>query len=365
MIDPVSLGIFFIFSAVSTASGVWLERRRTSGMRADLAKAKKRHVEMERHLNDMAYQNRHLTDWNAALNSREKELTLSRDKYRKMAESHEVKYAEPADAKPPKLRSPPGWEERMFINRPPANMANIEQEMAAYLDEEVVLHVRIMPSHANMQTKFANAAANRQGRHGVIEFHGTGRRALSDLWSYLIDPDTGYVAPRKLPEMGLMDAFDMLVGPTSKGDPLVLRDKSEWTPIDELRKQHERLTLAAASRTTTSPPQVVVAAPAINWVDEDSPLPMQVKLQVYGKSKAVLPAVHTVEIAVVQTDIQIIEVEKIVERVVEVEKASAAVPDQSRIEVLVSEAVARHLAEVEVDIAEAKVRAAARRKVSE
>lgn len=309
----LDLAVFVILvgavsSVVGAIAATITERARTKEIRQKAGKA----------LNQVKALEDRLEAWDAALGRKEAMIALiakERDQFARMAESHEVKYPSRQSTKRENVQL---WKDRSFLGHPSANLKHLHQELHEHLDNEVILSVVIQPTQLG-ETGFtkANAQARsgdwlRGGQLGPFEFHGTGRRALSDLRTYLTDPNRGFVrpAPKKRKRVALIDA---LSGKMQEEGQEVLDD-------------------------------------ALAWVDADSPLPMLVTLEYVKHIEPQLPTVHTVEVAVVRTEVQVIE--KPVHAKTPEDTEGTCGHSREEIVTLVNDTLARRIAELEVEKAD-------------
>lgn len=215
-----------------------------------------------------------------------RQVTADRDKYRTMAESHEVKIPKtPA----PETATRKVWKEKRFGGHPRDNLVNLAKEMEPYKDLEVEMDIRIIGSefgggHGHAQA--LSEAWKNGGRPikdiGPFRYHGPGKRALADFSTFLTDDNTGLMKR--------------------------VKDGSKV------------------------------------WRDDDSPLCMVVALTVTETITPKVPEVHVVEVAIVEKTVERVVVEK---PVVVLKETPAATPADLR--QVVEEVLARREAEAEVE----------------
>jgi hypothetical protein len=221
----------------------------------------------------------------ATLASVEKE----RDRFRKMAESHEIKPVEPPE---PKTVTRQIWKGRLFRGHPSENLKNMAKELAEFMNKEVVVKIAVRAGDLGVATGHYRALreARRGDDLGPFQFEGSARRALADFTTFLMDDDLGLVT---------------------------------------VSKNHPGKKL---------------------WKDKDSPLSFHVDLTVTEVVTPTVPQVQLVEVAVVSEKIREVIVEKPV--VVEVEKKAEAEPaslPKEEIRKVVADEIARREAEREVE----------------
>lgn len=200
-------------------------------------------------------------DWANTYLKREKDKSATieqqRDTYRKMAESHEVKYpTPPSNPKPRKV-----WEDKVYRGLPEANLAALQADLEEFKGTELSLNLMI---------------------------RGVGG------WSQIIQ-DAGWHETRKVYEYG--------------------RYVMQKVPVSHIGVCHfegppDRVCQEIRTFLTDDNTGLVKSGKgAKQWKDEDSPLKFEVTLSVSGMPTPKLPEVHTVEVAVVE--------ERIVDRIIE------------------------------------------------
>jgi hypothetical protein len=178
----------------------------------------------------------------------------ARDKYRAMAETHEVKLPEVPE---PTHQTGVVWEGRRFNGHPEANLKNMTKELKPYKGRQVRMLVTVNgESWSSTQGSLLAKRWQREGKPtrllGPFEYNGPAERCLQDFDTWVRDLDTG---------------------------------------LTEMKRVHNRNTKV--------------------WADTDSPLTFSVDLEVTEVIEPPpLPQTQLVEVAVVEREVQIVEVEK-------------------------------------------------------
>lgn len=286
--EPVTIALVSTIGLIATSTGVlagrWWGRRTspTAELLDRIQELEDAKIRLER---DLGYEER----WRKAAEERNEVLEQQRDKYRRMAESHEIKMPEP-----PEIEVGTVWEKRKFNGHPKDNLRNLRNEMKEHLKRDITLHIKLRGGDlgGGGYGRIIAKAWTNDGKPvkdiGPWEFHGPGDRALKDLETFLMDDDTGLVDVKK---------------------------------VNGRRKK--------------------------TWKDEDSPLVFEVTLEVEGTNKAPeIPKPQIVEVPVVQVEREIVTIEKLVESP-EADTPAGIIPEEIRS--LVADELARRAAAEEVE----------------
>ena len=210
-----------------------------------------------------------------------------RDRFSEIASSHEIKMPENPE-------EGPFWKERLFSNHPEKNLENMKNELynAGLLDKEVDLHVEVLGSTLGGASGFSQAISKTWTRNG---------KPTKDIgpWEF------NGTAARALEDL---EAF--------------LRDDNTG-----LMKRGEK-----------------------KWIDDDSPLVFKVSIDILEPINPKPPEPQIVEVAVIKTEREIVEVEKpVFISVPEGQEAELCGHTQEEIRALVKDEIQKHNAEAEIE----------------
>jgi len=306
MPDPITLGLVVVGVSSLLGGGVgglalgrFLERR--SGVSGELLANAARHTTEMSQLLEVRAQLLQEKDYFEKRVSivhgwYEKQKAQSLE-YLRMAESHEVKLPEiPKNT----IQTGDLWKDRLFSDHPARNLVNLEKELkaAGVWGKEVNLRLEVLGSAMGGGGGFGKAISEswtRDGKKtkdiGPWVYHGTAKRALDDLTTFLRDDDTGLTKPN---------------------------------PQNKKVKE---------------------------WADQDSPLVFRVSLEVTETIEPPpLPEVQIVEVAVVEYIREVVEVEKpVFVSIPEGQEANLMGYTPEEIRALVRDELALHNAEHEVE----------------
>jgi len=217
-----------------------------------------------------------------------------RDRYRTMAESHDIHMPEVAETQ---MVERSVWKDRRYRAHPRDILTNLATDLEEYAGSDLTLTISISgkggwADHLKERWFKTESQRDRYGHYKEVKvpikeikgftFEGPPDRVIDHLRTLLTDDDTGLVTVAAVDCMDTASGSDRFVGPTDK---IALAGKP-------------------SARKATVVPQ------AKFWRDSDSPLLVKAKLTVREEVKSPpAPEVQIVEVLVVQ--------ERIVERIVE------------------------------------------------
>jgi hypothetical protein len=291
--DPISLIAIGVTAVVCSVAGVgigsWRERRTSPTIR-DYQELESEH---ERAKRDLEYGEKHEGNLEEII----ERVKTQRDNYRRMAETHDIKMPDPAEDT---VQTGELWEGRRYCGHPEANLRNLTAELkaAGVWNKEVHIRLEILGSEMGGGTGFSTAIKKSWKRNGEPTkdigpwvFHGTGKRAIADMLTFLMDDDTGL---------------------------------TKKNPKSKNRKM---------------------------WIDSDSPLVFKIDAAVTEVIEAPkVPEVQIVEVAVVEERL----VERIIEKEVFISIPAGREPElcghtSEEIRSMVDDALARKVADAEVE----------------
>lgn len=288
--DPVTLTVIGSALGLGISAGSLLVGYLLGRRRTRKAQSPQVQKELDDAKQQLAWHEERRGEWEADL----ERMRAQRDEYRRIAETHEVKMPEAQD---PQVTKRQVWKDRRYTGHPERNLVNLKEELRPYWNKEVVLVVNVVGSGPYVyQGRYLKEAGwKNQGRLtadlGPFIYHGPASRAMQEFETFILDVDTG-----------------LCTGRGSEG---------------------------------------------LRWKDGDSPILFKVTLDVIETVTWEAPAIHTVEVAVVQEDVQRVVIEKPV--------MLPLGQSQEYIRALVEDSLARRAAEVEVNSLERDKEAALER----
>jgi hypothetical protein len=286
MADPITIGIAIGAALVTGLSGFVAGRRRSK----PLAELEADNTRLLRDKEHTEKQNSWLNDREEAHDQQVRAVTEARDKYRAMAETHEVKLPK---VQKPTVQTGIVWGAHKYGGHPEANLKNLAKELKPYKGMQVRMTVTI-DGNGWAWTQGSILAKNwqRDGKParkiGPYTYSGPAERVFDDFQTFIKDDDTG----------------------------LMKRTSG--------RKK---------------------------WADEDSPLAFLVELEVTEViAPPPLPEIHRVEVPVIERVVEIIEVERpIFVSVPEGQEPEMCGHTREELQTMVREVLARDRAEEEVE----------------
>lgn len=294
MVDPITIGLGVVALATGLSglvTGIAIGRRGSKAERV----LREENEELQRGLDRAQREQRWAEEYREGEIQARQAAERDRDRYRKMAASHEVKLPEITESV---VKTGTAWERRRFNGHPKENLANLAKELKLYKGREVQMTVWIDGTGwSSTQGKLLAETWKRGGQPtrelGPHVYHGPAERAWEDFQTFVMDDDTG----------------------------LMKRDSRTKRKV---------------------------------WRDDDSPLTFEVTLEVTEVIEAPkLPQTHVVEVAVVEEQVRVIEVEKPVyievEKDTEQDEATTMRLSREEVHTMVEEAIDRRIAKEEVD----------------
>jgi hypothetical protein len=287
MVDPLTL---VLISVASGSAFGWVG----SWFMSDHAALQRKIEALEKEVDRQESNSKWLRERNDQVDKALVEKQAEATEYRRMAETHEVKLPPPPE--PGEVQTGTLWKDRLFSNHPQMNLTNLERELksAGVWGKDINLRIELLGSALGGGTGFSRAIEKswlRDGKKtkdiGPWVYHGTARRAMEDLKTFIMDDDTGLM----------------------KG----------------VKKK--------------------------DWVDKDSALVFKVSVDVTEVIEPPpLPEIHVVEVPVVEVRYVEVEVEKpIFVSVPKGQEAELCGHSPAEIRELVQDELARHDAEREVE----------------
>lgn len=221
------------------------------------------------------------------------DLTKQRDEYRRIAETHDVRYVWP-ETKTENTRERV-WDKRIYGGHPRDNLDAIEQDLKAFKDCDVIIEIRFEPKGEWVKPWDKSYIKNR-----ILAREGPPERVIRELRTTLTDP------------VATLTRLDDTPTPTGQ-------------------------------------------QPGFHWRSEVSPFRFLVTCDITKKT-TVEPIIHTVEVLRVQEEVRVVEVERVVFHEPNEERVAAtqqqqALPDaldiKAMIEIGVAEELARRLGTTE------------------
>ena len=293
MIDPLTIGVCVVIAVANVVAfkgGRWAEHRAMLRDPEGKAALRDKLQIAERHVERLEYNLKNTEGWYAQWKAAAETNAKERDKFKKMAETHEVKWPEPPK---PKHTTTEVWDDRRYSNHPAENLKALATDLAQFKDREVTLTLSLV--FVGGWNQIVQNARMSGDNFKKMVFAGPPERVVAEITTFMHDHDMTFMSPTK--------------------------------PADKYHHASQPLN-----------PDI-----KLKWNDIDSVMIWKINLSVSETLQPALkPEIHIVEVPVVET--RTVEIEKVVERVVE----KTTIPVRE-VEALVNEVLARKSAEAEVE----------------